>query len=337
MLILMPLNAPNSDIEKVKSKIINSGCTAHEIPGASKLGIGITGPSNKLNIEDFKIMDSVDEVVRVSKPYKLVSRQMKNEDTLINIENNIIGGKELTIIAGPCSVESKGQLFDIAGKLKEMGVKYLRGGAYKPRSSPYAFQGLKEEGLKYLAEAKKEFGLKIVTEAKDTDTLEAIAEVSDIIQIGARNMQNFSLLEKVGKLANPILLKRGLSATIEELLMSAEYILSQGNYNVILCERGIRTFETYTRNTLDLNAVPVIKQLSHLPIFVDPSHGIGIADKVGAMSMAGIACGADGLIIEVHNKPEEALSDGLQSITPKKFEELLSKLKQLAPIVGREL
>jgi len=337
MLILMPLNAPNSDIEKVKSKIINSGCTAHEIPGASKLGIGITGPSNKLNIEDFKIMDSVDEVVRVSKPYKLVSRQMKNEDTLINIENNIIGGKELTIIAGPCSVESRQQLFDIAGKLKEMGVKYLRGGAYKPRSSPYAFQGLKEEGLKYLADAKKEFGLKIVTEAKDTDTLEAIAEVSDIIQIGARNMQNFSLLEKVGKLANPILLKRGLSATIEELLMSAEYILSQGNYNVILCERGIRTFETYTRNTLDLNAVPVIKQLSHLPIFVDPSHGIGIADKVGAMSMAGIACGADGLIIEVHNKPEEALSDGLQSITPKKFEELLSKLKQLAPIVGREL
>ncbi len=337
MLILMPLNASKADIEKVKSKIINSGCTAHEIPGASKLGIGITGPSNKLNIEDFKIMDSVDEVVRVSKPYKLVSRQMKNEDTLINIEDNIIGGKELTIIAGPCSVESREQLFEIAGKLKEMGVKYLRGGAYKPRSSPYAFQGLKEEGLKYLAEAKKEFGLKIVTEAKDTDTLDAIAEVSDIIQIGARNMQNFSLLEKVGKLANPILLKRGLSATIEELLMSAEYILSQGNYNVILCERGIRTFETYTRNTLDLNAVPVIKQLSHLPIFVDPSHGIGIADKVGAMSMAGIACGADGLIIEVHNKPEEALSDGLQSITPKKFEELLSKLKQLAPIVGREL
>ena len=337
MLILMPLNAPKADIEKVKNKLIASGCKPHLIPGASKLGIGVTGPSNKLLPEDFRIMDSVDEVVRVSKPYKLVSREMKLENTTINIDGNIIGGKELSIIAGPCSVESRQQIFDIAGELKELGIKFLRGGAYKPRSSPYAFQGLKELGLQYLAEVKKELGLFIVTEAKDTDTLDQIAEVSDIIQIGARNMQNFSLLEKVGRLKNPVLLKRGLAATIEDLLMSAEYVVSQGNTNVILCERGIRTFETYTRNTLDLNAVPVIKQLSHLPIFVDPSHGIGIADKVSPMAMAGIACGADGLIIEVHNKPEKALSDGLQSLTPKQFSELMNKLKQLAPIVGRVL
>ncbi len=336
MLILMPLDAPKEAIEKVKQKIINYGCTPHEIPGSVKLGIGITGPSSKLSVEDFKILEYVDDVIRVSKPFKLVSREMKNEDTIINIDNDIIGGKKIEIIAGPCSVESREQIFEIAGILKEMGINYLRGGAYKPRSSPYAFQGLKEKGLELLSEVKKQLNMKIVTEAKDTDTLNAVAEVADIIQIGARNMQNFSLLERVGNINKPVLLKRGLSATIEELLMSAEYIVTQGNKNVILCERGIRTFETYTRNTLDLNAVPVIKHLSNLPIFVDPSHGIGIASKVPNMALAGIAAGADGLIIEVHNHPDKALSDGMQSITPKQFSNLLAKVKGIAKILDRE-
>ncbi len=337
MLIMMKLDSPREHIEKVKKKIISFNCTPHEIPGSVKLAIGITGPSAKLSEDDFLTMDSVDEVVRVSKPYKLVSREMKSEDTIIKFNNASIGGENLTIIAGPCSVESRQQIFDIAGELKEIGIKFLRAGAYKPRSSPYSFQGLKEKGIEYLLEVKKELGLMIVTEAKDTNALPLISEVADIIQIGARNMQNFSLLEEVGQLPNAVLLKRGLAATIEDLLMSAEYILSQGNYNVILCERGIRTFETYTRNTLDLNAIPVIKKNSHLPIIVDPSHGIGIWDKVPAMAMAAIACGADGVMIEVHNNPEKALSDGFQSLTPKNFKALLNKLELLAPIVNKKI
>lgn len=337
MLILMELNASRNNIEKVKNKIIQNECTPHEIPGATKLGIGITGPTSRLEREDFLRMDSVVDVVRITKPFKLVSREMKSEDTIIKIDDEEIGGETLTIIAGPCSVENRDQLFIIAEKLSEYNIKFLRAGAYKPRSSPYSFQGLKEEGLKYLSEVKKQFGLKIVTEAKDTSTLKAIAEVADIIQIGARNMQNFTLLEDVGKLENPVLLKRGLAATVEDLLMSAEYIVSQGNRNVILCERGIRTFETSTRNTLDLNAVPVIRQYSHLPIFVDPSHGIGIWDKVSPMALAATACGANGLLIEVHHKPEEALSDGFQSLTPKTFKEFLDKLNQLVPLVNKKL
>lgn len=337
MLIMLKLDAPREHIEKVKTKIISFGCTPHEIPGSLKLAIGVTGASSSLQIDDFISMDSVDDVVRVTKPYKLVSREMKLEDTIIKIGNQKIGGSNLTIIAGPCSVESRNQIFDIAGELKEMGIVFLRAGAYKPRSSPYAFQGLKEEGLEYLAEVKEKLGMKIVTEVKDTQTLPLILKTADILQIGARNMQNFSLLEEVGKINKPILLKRGLAATIEDLLMSAEYILSKGNYNVILCERGIRTFETHTRNTLDLNSVPVIKKNSHLPIFVDPSHGIGIWDKVKPMALAGVACGADGLMIEVHNHPESALSDGFQSLTPKNFKSLVEKIKQLAPIVDKKL
>jgi len=337
MLIMMNLNTPREHIEKVKEKIRSKNCTPHEIPGSLKLAIGITGPSAILSKDDFLNMDSVEEVVKVSKPYKLVSREMKPDDTIIKFKEASIGGENLTIIAGPCSVESREQIFDIAGELKEMGIKFLRAGAYKPRSSPYSFQGLKEKGLEYLSDVKKELGLLIVTEAKDTSILPMISEVADVIQIGARNMQNFSLLEAVGQMPNPILLKRGMAATIEDLLMSAEYILSQGNYNVILCERGIRTFETYTRNTLDLNAVPVIKKNSHLPIIVDPSHGIGIWDKVPAMAMGSIACGADGVMIEVHNKPEQALSDGFQSLTPKNFKALLNKLEQLAPIVNKKV
>ncbi|MFO7445439.1 MAG: 3-deoxy-7-phosphoheptulonate synthase [Ignavibacteriaceae bacterium] len=337
MVIMMKLNAPQEDVDRVKEKILSFNCKPHEIFGASKLAIGVTGSTAKLSIEDFLPLDSVEEVVRVSKPYKLVSREMKSENTVINFGDTSIGGEELAIIAGPCSVESRQQMFDIAGELKEMGVKFIRAGAYKPRTSPYSFQGLKEKGLEILAEVKKEYGLKIVTEAKDNNNLDLISSVADIIQIGARNMQNFSLLEEVGQLTTPILLKRGLAATIEDVLMSAEYILSQGNYNVILCERGIRTFETQTRNTLDLNSIPVIKQLSHLPVMADPSHGIGIWDKVTPMAMASIACGADGLIIEVHNHPDKALSDGYQSLTPKNFKLLLNKIEQLAPVVERKL
>lgn len=337
MLILMSLNSPRENINHVKEKIISLGCTPHEIPGDSKLAIGITGPSDKVVKEDFLLMPSVEDVVRVSKKYKLVSREMKNEDTLINVNGNIIGGKELLIIAGPCSVESRDQIFDIAGQLKEMGVKFLRAGAYKPRSSPYAFQGLKEKGLEYLADVKKELGMNIVTEALNQNTIEAVCEVADVIQLGARNMQNFTLIEEIGKTQKPILLKRGMSATVEELLLSAEYIVSQNNYNVILCERGIRTFETATRNTLDLNAIPVIKKHSHLPIIVDPSHGVGIWDKIPAMAMAAIASGADGLIVEVHHNPEKAFSDGFQSLNPAIFKMLLAKLQELAPVVNKKL
>lgn len=337
MLVVMDLKAPREDIEKVKQKIKQLNCTPHEIPGASKLAIGITGPTHQLKKEDFSLMPSVEDVVRVTKKYKLVSRMMKSEDTIIDFGDNSIGGKQLQIIAGPCSVESRDQIFEIAEILKNMGIKFLRAGAYKPRSSPYSFQGLKEEGLKYLQEVKKEFDLKIVTELLNQHTVDAVAEVADIIQIGARNMQNFTLLEEAGKTQRPVLLKRGMSATVEDLLLSAEYIISQENYNIILCERGIRTFETATRNTLDLNAVPVLKKESHLPVFVDPSHGVGMWDKIPPMALASIAAGADGLMIEVHQRPDEALSDGYQSLDPKRFKSLLEKIKELAPIVGKEL
>lgn len=337
MLILMALNSPREHVEKVKEKIVALNCTPHEIPGDLKLAIGITGPTESLKRVDFQVMSSVEEVVRVTKKYKLVSRMMKPEDTIINIGDLKIGGKELQIIAGPCAVESRDQIFEIAGQLKEMGINFLRAGAYKPRSSPYSFQGLKEKGLEILSDVKKELGMYIVTEALNQSTVSAVAEVADIIQLGARNMQNFALLEEVGQTQKPVLLKRGMSATIEDLLLSAEYIVAQNNYNVILCERGIRTFETATRNTLDLNAVPVIKKNSHLPVFVDPSHGIGIGEKVPAMALASIAAGADGLIIEVHSHPDKALSDGYQSLDPETFKKTLTKIKQLAKVVDRKL
>ena len=336
MLIIMGLDAPRERIEKVKAKIISYGCTPHEIPGSTKLAIGITGPTNILKEENFR-MPSVQDVIRVTKKYKLVSRMMKTDDTIINVNGTRIGGKELLLIAGPCSVESRDQIFEIAGSLKELGIKFLRGGAYKPRSSPYAFQGLKEKGLEYLSDVKKELGINIVTELLSTETIDAVSEVADIIQIGARNMQNFTLLEQAGKTGKPIMIKRGMSATIEDLLLSAEYVVSQNNYNIILCERGIRTFETATRNTLDLNAVPVLKKETHLPVIVDPSHGIGMWENVPSMAMASIAAGADGLMIEAHNHPDDALSDGYQSLKPKRMKELMTKLKQLAPIMEREI
>lgn len=287
----------------------------------------ISGENIKQYINEIESAEIVDSTRIINSKYKLASKIAQRDNNIINVGDLKIGGDDLTIIAGPCAVESRQQLFDIAGELHEMGVKYLRGGIYKPRSSPYSFQGLKEKGLEIFADVKKEFGMKIVTEVVNPEKLQLVSEVADIIQIGSRNMQNYQLLEECGKLSTPILLKRGMSATIEDFLLSAEYIMSNGNRNIILCERGIRTFDNFTRNTLDLNAVPAILQESHLPIIVDPSHGTGIRSFVEPMGLAGIACGAHGLIVEVHNKPEEALSDGMQSLTPKQFKKFFNKIQ----------
>jgi 3-deoxy-7-phosphoheptulonate synthase len=335
MLVVMNPGATKADISRVKDKVAAMGYKAHEIPGAARVAIGITGNSTKIDPEQFNLLPGVREAIPVTKPYKLVGRDAKPENSRIDVGGEIIGAKELAIIAGPCSVENYDQLMATADAVKEAGAKFFRGGAFKPRSSPYSFQGMKEEGLVLLREARERTGLKIVTEAKDVSTLPAVAEVADVIQIGARNMSNFSLLEAVGELRKPVLLKRGISATIEELLMAAEYVLARGNYNVILCERGIRTFEPSTRYTLDLNAIPVVKKLSHLPIIVDPSHGIGMWDCVPAMALAGVAAGADGLMIEVHPDPAMALSDGFQSLKPQRFKELMDKIRQIAADVDR--
>ncbi len=335
MLILLKTDASRQEIETVKNRVVELGFTPHEIPGVQRVAIGVTGNKEKVAPDNFLTLPGVVDVVSVSKPFKLVGRDFKPENTIVNVGGVMFGGNQLQVIAGPCSVESRDQILEVADVVKQSGAKLLRGGAFKPRSSPYAFQGLKLEGLEYLKEAAEKTGLKIVTEVKDTESLQAVAEHSDILQIGARNMYNFSLLEKIGVMKKPVLLKRGFCSTIEELLMAAEYILSKGNYNVILCERGIRTFETYTRNTLDLNAVPLIKKLSHLPIIVDPSHGTGAWDLVPPMALASLAAGADGLMIEVHAHPEKALSDGYQSLSPKTFLEMMSKLKRLEPVIER--
>lgn len=337
MLILMKPDVLREDVEKVKEKIQSLGFRSHEIPGAQRIAIGITGNKGRIDPDLFKSMSGVLDAVPVSKPFKLVSREVKHEDTVVRVDPDEIGGRVLTIIAGPCSVESRGQILEIASMLREMGVRFLRGGAFKPRSSPYAFQGLKADGLEFLREAAEKTGMHIVTEVKDTETLSLVAEYADVLQVGARNMHNFSLLEKIGEMNKPVLLKRGLSATVEELLMAAEYIVARGNYNVILCERGIRTFETYTRNTLDLNAVPLVKKLSHLPILVDPSHGTGAWELVSPMAQAAVAAGADGLVIEVHPDPERALSDGFQSLRPDTFRRLMDRLQELAPLMGKSL
>ncbi len=337
MFIVMKPDATREQVQRVMDKVVAMGFVPHEVPGLQRTGIVITGNRDKINPEHFIMMPGVEDALTITKPYKLVGRDTKPINTEIDVDGEIIGGRELAIIAGPCSVESWEQLIATAEAVKDAGAKFLRGGAYKPRTSPYAFQGMKEEGLTLLREAKERTGLKIVTEAKDVRTLPAVATVADIIQIGARNMQNYSLLEAVGEMRKPVLLKRGISATIEELLMSAEYILARGNRNVILCERGIRTFEPYTRNTLDLNAIPVIKKLSHLPIIVDPSHGIGMWDGVTAMALAGIAAGADGVMIEVHPHPEMALSDGAQALKPARFRDLMERLRMVAAAVDRSV
>lgn len=336
MLIIMDKTASDEQIEIVEDKIRSMGWTPHEIPGSLRIAIGITGNKGVVDQSLFTNLPGVSECIPVSKPYKLVSRDVKPEDSIIKLPNVAIGGKELVMMAGPCSVESRAQIMETAEFVKSQGAQILRGGAYKPRTSPYAFQGLKEEGLKYLREAAEKFGMSVVTEVKDTETVELVSEYSDMLQIGARNMHNFSLLEAVGRTRKPVLLKRGLSATIEEWLMAAEYMASQGNYEIVLCERGIRTFETYTRNTLDLNAVPLVKNLSHLPIVVDPSHGTGSWELVAPMALAAVAAGADGLMVEVHPHPEKALSDGKQSLRPDKFAEMVEKIRKMVPAFNRD-
>jgi len=331
----MKRDARGEEILKVKEKLASLGYTGKEVPVDGRIAITVTGDTGRIDPEQIKSISGVEETIPVSRPYKLVGREFKPANSEIKVDEEIIGGRELAIIGGPCSVENRDQLFETAEVVKSAGAKFLRGGAYKPRTSPYAFQGLKKDGLQLLREVRAHTGLKIVTEVKDVETLDAVASVADVLQVGARNMTNYSLLEAVGDLQIPVLLKRGISATIEELLMGAEYILYRGNQNVILCERGIRTFEPYTRNTLDLNAIPVIKKLSHLPIIVDPSHGIGMWDGVSSMALAAIAAGADGLLLEVHPDPSRALSDGHQSLKPERFRDLMRKVSQLAPIVGR--
>jgi len=335
MLIIMEKDATDEQIELVEDKIRSMGWTPHEIPGSLRIAIGITGNKGAVDRSLFANLPGVVECIPVSQPYKLVSRDVKPEDTIVKLKHIDIGGKKLVMMAGPCSVESRAQIMEIAEFVKSQGATVLRGGAYKPRTSPYSFQGLKEEGLKYLREAADKFGLDVVTEVKDIETIPLVMEYADLLQIGARNMHNFSLLEAVGRARKPVLLKRGLAATIEEWLMAAEYIASQGNYDIVLCERGIRTFETYTRNTLDLNAVPLVKQLSHLPIIVDPSHGTGSWELVTPMALAAVAAGADGLMVEVHPYPEKALSDGKQSLRPESFAGLVEKLKKIVPAFNR--
>jgi 3-deoxy-7-phosphoheptulonate synthase len=338
MLVMMKAHATTAEIERVCRKIEDMGYRAHPIPGINRTAIGITGNRGPVDATALDTLSGVAECLPVSKPYKLVSRELREDPTIVDLGDGVrIGGAELGIIAGPCAVESREQAFVIARAVRAAGARLFRGGAYKPRTSPYSFQGLGEEGLKILAEVRAEFGLKIVTEAVDHESLELVERYSDVIQIGARNMQNFSLLKQVGRSCRPVLLKRGISATLDELLMAAEYILAEGNYNVILCERGVRTFADHTRNTLDLSVVPAVHRLSHLPIIVDPSHGTGRREKVLPLSRAAVAVGADGLIIEVHHKPDEALSDGNQSILPAHLEQLMMEIRQIAAVLGRRV
>jgi 3-deoxy-7-phosphoheptulonate synthase len=337
MLIVMRPDATAQDIERVNDEIRRRGWQPHAIPGETRTAIGITGNTGAVEPEPFRVLPGVADAVAISQPFKLVSREVKPEDTTLRLGDLVLGGKSIHVIAGPCSVESHEQIVGTAEAVKKSGATMLRGGAFKPRTSPYEFQGLKSDGLALLAEARKATGLRVVTEAKDTATLPDVAETTDIIQIGAHNMQNFSLLEAVGDLRKPVLLKRGMSATIKEMLMAAEYIVARGNPNVILCERGIRTFENMTRNTLDLNAVPMLKALSHLPVFVDPSHGIGVRKAVPAMMRAAIAAGADGLIVEVHPDPPRAKSDGHQSLSFPEFDKVMDEVRAIAQAIGRDV
>ena len=339
MLVVMKAQATPEQIQAVCEYIEQLGFRAHPLPGAERTAIGITGNKGEVERGNLEELAGVAEVIRVSKAYKLASRDVKEEDTVIGFPGTdaSIGGRNLAIVAGPCSIETPEQAFTIAEQVAAAGAQFFRGGAFKPRTSPYAFQGLGLEGLRIMAEIRDRFGLRIVTEAIDNESLAMAAEWADVIQIGARNMQNFSLLKRAGRLRKPVLLKRGLSATLEEFLMSAEYIMSEGNYQVILCERGVRTFADHSRNTLDLSIVPAVQRLSHLPILVDPSHGTGRRDSVLPMARAAIATGADGLMIEVHHRPEKALSDGPQSIYPAQFATMMDEIEQIAPVVARHL
>src|SRR6185312_5188383 len=337
MLVVMKAHATPEQIQAVCDAIAQLGFRAHPLPGAERTAVGITGNQGEVDRGNFEALPGVAEVIRVTKPYKLASRDVKEEDTVIRFPGTdaVIGGSGLAIIAGPCSVESREQAFAIAEQVAASGAQFFRGGAYKPSTSPYAFQGLGLDALKIMAEIRDRFGLRIVTEALDSETLELVAEWADVIQIGARNMQNFSLLKRAGRLRKPVLVKRGLSATLEEFLMAAEYVMSEGNYQVILCERGVRTFSDHARNTLDLSVIPAVRRVSHLPILVDPSHGTGRRDSVLPMARAAVAAGADGILVEVHHQPDKALSDGPQSIYPDQFARMMDDLEQIAPVLGR--
>jgi 3-deoxy-7-phosphoheptulonate synthase len=343
MLVVMKAQATPEQVRAVCEHIEQLGFRAHSMPGAQRTAIGITGNQGEVDRGNLEELSGVAEVIRVSKPYKLASRDVKEEDTVIRFPASgtaadaSIGGRDLAVVVGPCSIESREQAFAIAERVAKAGAQFFRGGAFKPRTSPYAFQGMGLDALRIMAEIRDRFGLRIVTEAIDHQSLELVAEWADIVQIGARNMQNFSLLKLAGRLRKPVLLKRGLSATLDEFLMAAEYVMSEGNYDVILCERGVRTFADHTRNTLDLSIVPAVQRLSHLPILVDPSHGTGRRDSVLPMSRAAVATGADGVIVEVHHQPEKALSDGPQSIYPDQFDRMMDEIERIAPIVGRML
>jgi 3-deoxy-7-phosphoheptulonate synthase len=325
----MKAGATQEEIAEVERVVVELGFRPHTMPGAGRTAIGVTGNPGPIDPVRFESLPGVAEAIRVTKPYKLVGRDLKPERTVVRVGDAEIGGDELAIIAGPCAVESREQVFAVAEAVRRSGARFLRGGAFKPRTSPYAFQGLGEEGLKILAEARDRFGLKIVTEAMDEAGMELVERYADVIQLGARNMQNFSLLRRAGRSRLPVLLKRGLAATIEEWLLAAEYVMAEGNYNVVLCERGVRTFAQHTRNTLDLAAVPAVRRISHLPIVIDPSHGTGKNHMVLPLARAGVAVGADGLIIEVHNHPELALSDGAQSLTLEQYEQLAREVRAI--------
>src|SRR5271156_5713887 len=339
MLVVMKAQATQEEIQAVCEHIGQLGFRAHPMPGAQRTAIGITGNQGQIDQGNLEEMSGVAEVIPVSKPFKLVSRDVKEEDTIIRFPgtNATIGGRDLAMIAGPCSIETREQAFTIAEQIAAAGAQFFRGGAYKPRTSPYAFQGLGEEALKMMAEIRDRFGLRIVTEAIDNEALELVNDYADVIQIGARNMQNYSLLRAAGRKRKPVLLKRGMAATLEEFLMAAEYVMSEGNYQVILCERGVRTFADHTRNTLDLSIVPAVQRLSHLPIIVDPSHGTGKRNMVLALARAGVAVGADGLMVEVHHAPDKALSDGAQSLYPDQFVELMDEVSLIATAVHRSM
>ncbi|MGH7407130.1 MAG: 3-deoxy-7-phosphoheptulonate synthase [Candidatus Methylomirabilales bacterium] len=337
MVIVMRSGASQQEIEQVAQKITAYGLTPHVSRGVERTIIGAIGDERILREVALEALPGVEKVLPILKPFKLASRDFKPENSVIPVNGVEVGGKRLAVIAGPCSVEGREMILEVARVVKAAGARLLRGGAFKPRTSPYTFQGLGEEALRYLAEAREATGLPIVTELMDPRDAPLVLKYADLIQIGARNMQNFRLLKEVGSHRKPVLLKRGMSSSIKELLMSAEYILSEGNYNVILCERGIRTFEDFTRNTLDLSAVPALKSLTHLPVLVDPSHGTGKWDLVPPMALAAVAAGADGLMVEVHPKPEDALSDGPQALVPTRFARLMADLAALAPVVGRGL
>lgn len=338
MVIVMHEGATDEQIQHVIDRVIASGFDIHRSTGASHTVLGAVGVHRDFDHRDFELLPGVREVVRITQPFKLASRQFKPEGTVIDLGRGVkIGGTEVIVAAGPCSVESREQIHAIAEAVSKAGAKVLRAGAFKPRTSPYAFQGLGEKGLQLIREAADKYNLVVVSEVMDLSQISMMSNYVDMFQVGARNMQNYFLLRALGEIRKPVLLKRGLSATIEELLLASEYILSGGNYNVALCERGIRTFDTYLRNTLDIAAIPVIQKLSHLPILADPSHGTGRRDKVPAMARAAVAAGADGLLIEVHNDPDHALSDGAQSLTPADFSQLMSEVRMIAPAVGRRI